>query len=78
MQSSKMNSDPATIQKAANNLRELINMMDEIRLREMFEEKPIVIKLSSDSWTRQQRFPDKINWGPLTPVVTYDTTDNIG
>ena len=72
-----MNSN-ATIQKAANNLRELINMMDEIRLREMFEEKPFVIELTSDNWTRQQRFPDKINWGPLTPVVTYDTTDNIG
>ena len=72
-----MNSN-ATIQKAANNLRELINMMDEIRLREMFEEKPIVIELTSDNWTRQQLFPDKIHWGPLTSVVTYDTTDNIG
>jgi hypothetical protein len=79
MQSSKMNSN-ATIQKAANNLRELINMMKENKLRETFdfEEKPIVIKLTSDNWTRQQLYPDKINWGPLTPVVTYDTTDNIG
>jgi hypothetical protein len=80
MQSSKMNSDPATIRNAINNIREIIKIMNENKLRETFdfEEKPIVIKLSSDSWTRQQRFPDKINWGPLTPVVTYDTTDNIG
>jgi hypothetical protein len=55
-------------------------MMKENKLRETFdfEEKPIVIELTSDNWTRQQLFPDKINWGPLTPVVTYDTTDNIG
>jgi hypothetical protein len=77
MQSSKMNSNE-TIQKAINNIREIIKIMKENKLREMFEEKPIVIELSSDNWTRQQRFPDKINWGPLTPVVTYDTTDNIG
>ena len=72
-----MNSNE-TIQKAINNIREIIKIMKENKLREMFEEKPIVIELSSDNWTRQQRFPDKINWGPLTPVVTYDTTDNIG
>jgi hypothetical protein len=80
MQSSKMNSDPATIRKAINNISEIIKIMKENKLRETFdfEEKPIVIELSSDRWTRQQRFPDKINWGPLTPVVTYDTTDNIG
>jgi hypothetical protein len=80
MQSSKMNSDPATIRKAINNISEIIKIMKENKLRETFdfEEKPIVIELSSDSWTRQQRFPDKINWGPLTPVVTYDRTDNIG
>lgn len=75
-----MNSDHATIRKAINNISEIIKIMKENKLRETFdfEEKPIVIELSSDSWTRQQRFPDKINWGPLTPVVTYDTTDNIG
>jgi hypothetical protein len=80
MQSSKMNSDATTIRKAINNKREIIRIMNENKLRETFdfEEKPFVIELTSDSWTRQQRFPDKINWGPLTPVVTYDRTDNIG
>lgn len=75
-----MNSDATTIRKAINNIREIIKIMKENKLRETFdfEEKPNVIELSSDSWTRQQRFPDKINWGPLTPVRTYDTTDNIG